>query len=289
MWAALSAKKRLTSECCWCGCWLGIVCGGLILAAGCANQIENTSQESCVDSGGMARLFVESAKVDLMDWPGRLVEDSRDTFSRSDNLCALLLAGWASVVMHNTNADRDIAEDFDEHAVFDGFADESLNVIGSPVTHLVATGLWYTLSVEEQDGFNRERAWTMMTALSVTGLVTAGLKFIRDNETPSGGPWAWPSGHTASSFTVASVLDEFYGPKVGIPAYGIASLVACRMMDAGDHWASDVVFGATLGCVVGHTIAAKHKKLELAGFEIVPHYVMTGDHPAMGVSLVKQF
>ena len=26
----------------------------------------------------------------------------------------------------------------------------------------------------------------------------------------------WPGGHTSSSFTVASVLDEFYGPKVDL-------------------------------------------------------------------------
>lgn len=128
----------------------------------------------------------------------------------------------------------------------------------------------------------------MMTALSVTGLVTVGLKAIRDNETPNGGIWAWPSGHTASSFTVASVLDEFYGPKVGIPAYALASLVAYRMMDTGDHWGSDVVFGVTLGWVVGHTIAGKHKNLELAGFELMPYVTDVGG-AASGICLVKQF
>ncbi|HUS73652.1 MAG TPA: phosphatase PAP2 family protein, partial [Sedimentisphaerales bacterium] len=108
------------------------------------------------------------------------------------------------------------------------------------------------------------------------------------NETPNGKRWAWPSGHTSSSFTVAAVLDEFYGPKVGIPAYAVASVVAYRMMDTGDHWASDVVFGATLGWVVGHTIAGKHKKLEIAGFTVLP-YMGNGDGPTAGISLVKQF
>jgi hypothetical protein len=32
------------------------------------------------------------------------------------------------------------------------------------------------------------------------------------------------SGHAASSFTVASMLDEYYGPNVGIPAYVLALL-----------------------------------------------------------------
>jgi hypothetical protein len=60
------------------------------------------------------------------------------------------------------------------------------------------------------------------------------------------------------------------------------------MMDTGDHWGSDVVFGATLGWVVGHTIAGKHKKLEVAGFELLP-YMPTANDPAAGICLVKQF
>ncbi len=190
--------------------------------------------------------------------------------------------------MHQSNADKNIAGHFERHGVLHGFADESLNIIGSPGTHFAITGLWYGLSAENQDEFNKERAWTMMTALAVTGLTTVGLKGIRDNDTPNGKRWAWPSGHTASSFTVASVLDEFYGPEVGIPAYALASLIGWRMMDTGDHWASDVVFGATLGWVVGHTIAGKHKELELAGFKVLP-YMASNNGPVMGVNLVKQF
>ena len=98
--------------------------------------------------------------------------------------------------------------------------------------------------------------------------------------------YAWPSGHTASSFTVASVLDEFYGPQIGIPAYAAAGFVGYRMMDAGDHWASDVLFGGVLGWVVGHTVAGKHKQLEVAGFEVVPYFSESG---ANGIALVRQF
>jgi membrane-associated phospholipid phosphatase len=115
-----------------------------------------------------------------------------------------------------------------------------------------------------------------------------GLKAIRDNESPNGKDWAWPSGHAASSFTVASVLDEFYGPRVGIPAYAVASVVSFRMIDSGDHWGSDVIFGATLGWVVGHTFAGKHKDLEVAGFKVMP-YMSNNNGPSVGVMLVKQF
>ena len=87
---------------------------------------------------------------------------------------------------------------------------------------------------------------------------------------------------------ITQAIDEFYGPRVGIPAYALASLVAYRMMDTGDHWGSDVVFGATLGWVVGHTIASKHKQLELAGFKVLP-YTAGANGIATGVSLIRQF
>ena len=263
------------------GFWFGFTFAALILIGGCTNQTENTSKKM---------LWLESAKADVVRFPNRVIEDSKSTFLRTDNVTALLLAGGASVAMHNSNADDNIAGHFSKHHVFHETSDEGLYLIGDPPTHFAATGLWYIISAENQDQLNKERALTMMTALSINGLVTTGLKAAIDNEAPNDRSWAWPSGHTSSSFTVASVLDEFYGPKVGIPAYVLASLVAYRMMDTGDHWGSDVVFGATLGWVVGHTIAGKHKKLEVAGFEVAPYVATpTSRGAATGISLVKYF
>jgi hypothetical protein len=263
------------------GCWLLVVYIYLIFVVGCTSQeqAEKPSQRS---------YFLESAKADAARFPGEVIQSSKDTFFNRNNITALLLAGGASIAMNNTDADKNIAENFERHHIFHGLVDESFNIIGSPETHFAATGFWYALSADEQDAFNKERAMTMMTALSITALTTVGLKAIRDNDTPNGKRWAWPSGHTSSSFTVASVLDEFYGPRVGIPAYALATLVAYRMMDTGDHWASDCVFGATLGWVVGHTVAGKHKELEIANFQVLP-YMGGYDGLAMGVSLVRQF
>ena len=291
---------------------VGAVCIGLIIAAGCANQANNLSEAgNFLESAGAnivnlpekiiedskeglgelsetSKYVLESARANAANWPKRIIEDSKETFLRADNLSALLLAGGASVVMHSSGADKKLAESFDDHHVFHDFTDESLNVIGHPWTQLGASVLWYAISRKNQDEFNKKRAEAMIAALSVTGAVTMSLKAIRHNEAPNGKNWAWPSGHTSSSFTIASVLDEFYGPRVGIPAYALASLVAYRMMDAGDHWASDVVFGATLGWVVGHTVAGRHKKLEIAGFEVLP-YTVSRSGPVMGVNLVKRF
>lgn len=293
-------------------CWLGTVCTGLILAAGCANQTDNLPRTGnvldCAKSGlvnftdkivkdskgGLEQLsetsdFVfESAKANAIDWKTTVIGGTKDTFSKRDNIIALLLAGGASVAMHSSGADKKLAESFDDHRVFHDFTDESLNVIGHPWTQFGASALWYVISSQRQDELNKQRAQTMVAALSVTGAITMGLKAIRHNEAPNGKNWSWPSGHASSSFTVASVLDEFYGPKVGIPAYIGACVVTYRMLDTGDHWTSDVVFGATLGWVVGHTFASKHNELEIAGFKVIPH-IASSHGPVMGVSLAKRF
>jgi len=285
---------------------------GLVLAGGCATQTDNPLSKNLSIESAMVNLLnlpgvvieeskkgledlsetsgyvFESAAANVTNWPDRIVRDSKECFLRPDNLTALLLAGGASVAMHNSGADKKLNENFDDDNVFRGFGDESLNVIGHPWTQFGMATLWYAVSAKNQDELNKARAQTMIEALSVTGVVTMGLKAIRNNDSPTGTNWAWPSGHAASSFTVASVLDEFYGPKVGIPAYILASLISYRMLDTGDHWSSDIVFGATLGWVVGHTIAGKHKQLEIAGFTVLP-YTRGGRNPAIGVNLVKRF
>jgi len=261
------------------GCRLGLLVVLLLLGGGCARQATDQPKES---------LFIQSLKHDLTGLPEDIVEDSNKVFlSNRANMFALMLAGGASVVMHNSNADDDIQDDVQHHRVFKGFCDESLNIVGSPASHFAAAGLWYALSAEDNDQFNKERAWTLVRALSVNGVVTLGLKAIRDNDTPNHKRWAWPSGHTSSSFTVASVLDEFYGPKVGIPAYALASVVAYRMVDTGDHWTSDVIFGATLGWVVGHTIAGEHKSLEIAGCQVIPY--AGGEQAVAGLAITRRF
>ncbi|MHC4229337.1 MAG: phosphatase PAP2 family protein, partial [Planctomycetota bacterium] len=273
------------------GFWMRLFCAGLAFAAGCAGTATNLPEQSAQaqresestppepeqrvteekESDPNEPLWWKYGKEGLSRWPKRLIADSKESFLRADNMTALLLAGGASIIMHNTHADTNIERHFDKHPSLHGFEDESLNVIGHPATHIGASSLWCFLSAEHDDRSNWQRAWTMRTALMLNWLATMGLKLARNNETPNGKDYAWPSGHTSSSFTVASVLDELYGPRVGIPAYVVASAVAYRMMDTGDHSASDVVFGATLGWVVGHTVAGKHKKLEVAGFDVVPY------------------
>ncbi len=259
---------------------LTIIMATTALLAGC--------QDNQANNNGTFH-FVSEAMTDVKQWPNQFVGDAKDTFLDRNNATLFALAGAASIAMHNSRADDRITSNRKEHQVFKGFADESFNIIGYPGTHFAATGLWYAIAANSGDEFNKDRAIVMFRALALTGITTLSLKAIRHNETPNGKSWAWPSGHTSSSFAVAAVLDEFYGHGVGYPAYAVASLVGFRMVDSRDHWASDVVFGAVIGWTIGHTVAGNHKQLEIAGFKVQPYMGTIGSQTGMGALFVKRF
>jgi hypothetical protein len=250
--------------------------------------IKNSKEglDNVSETGGY---LVELAQSNTENWPQRIIRDTKESFLRPDNLSLLLLAGGASVALHSSHADNKVADNFEDHHSFHGFTDEGLNVAGHPWTHIGVAALWYADSRRNKNDFNAERAKSMLAALSVTGVTTFGLKAIRHNDSPNGKDWAWPSGHAASSFTVASMLDEFYGPNVGVPAYLCASLISYRMLDTGDHWTSDVVFGVAIGWVVGHTFGEKHRQLEIAGFKVLPYTATYDRGSVVGVNLIKRF
>jgi len=222
----------------------------------------------------------------INEFPSTVISDACSTFTRTDNLAALLIAGGASIALHNTDADKNINDNL-HHRAFEDSTSDFFDIAGNPGVHLGATGIWYLYSSGTGDSAGKENAWTMLSALAITDAAAFSLKYIVDTERPNDHSHAFPSAHTASSFCAASVLDEFYGPEIGIPAYIGAAFVGWRMMDAGDHWASDVLFGGTLGYVVGHTVGGKHK-IEIAGFNIEP-MIPVGQYPANGIVLVKRF
>jgi membrane-associated phospholipid phosphatase len=68
------------------------------------------------------------------------------------------------------------------------------------------------------------------------------------------------------SFTIATVLQEHFGWKVGIPAFVAAAYTGVERVADNQHWASDVVFGAALGVASGRTVTihVRHTKVSAA-------------------------
>ena len=226
---------------------------------------------------------------DAKTFPKITLDDAKKTYFNGNNLMLILMAGGGSIALHDSHADSKIADNFEDHRSLPKDLDNITDMAGNPGIHFAATGIWYWMAASKKDDLNVQRSWVMMRALAVTGATSLMLKGIVNNHAPNGFGYAWPSGHTASSFCVASVLDEFYGPKIGIPAYVLAGFVGYRMMDSGDHWASDVLFGGVLGYVVGHAIAGENKQLDVAGFAVQPLVTTLHDSPSAGIALAKEF
>ena len=55
----------------------------------------------------------------------------------------------------------------------------------------------------------------------------------------------------------ATVFAEHYGWKVAVPAYAIASYVAMTRLEERKHHITDVVAGAAIGYLVGHTLSRR--------------------------------
>jgi membrane-associated phospholipid phosphatase len=73
---------------------------------------------------------------------------------------------------------------------------------------------------------------------------------------------AWPSGHTASSFALASSLVAFFPDETWLPfvAYPYAVAIAAGMVEADYHWLSDLVAGALLGHVIGWVVGSNFRQ-----------------------------
>ncbi len=89
-------------------------------------------------------------------------------------------------------------------------------------------------------------------AFIVNGVFTFAVKSLVKRERPGKqNKYSFPSGHTSSSFVVASVLYELYGADVGVPAYTMATVTGLQRIHSNWHWFSDVVAGAVLGTLIG--------------------------------------
>ncbi len=227
------------------------------------------------------------------DWDRLPAEFFADVHSayRHENLWLLLAAGGASFAIHKT-VDDDVEDFYNEHPNRWDKGQEFFAAIGNPGHHFAAIAGMYAWSLHTQDAETHDLSLALFNAVSITGLSTMFLKATvgANTESPNGqvDPFggAWPSGHTSSSFAIAAVLDEYYGHRVGIPAYMLAGLVGWERIDDGEHDLSDVVFGAVLGYVIGKTVACDHR-VRFCGMELQPHVdAATG---ATGVAFERRF
>ena len=109
----------------------------------------------------------------------------------------------------------------------------------------------------------------LMRAQLISGVMTQGVKIAVNRTRPDGGQHSFPSGHTSQTFASATVLERWFGWRVGVPAYATAMYVATSRLQENQHYVSDVIFGAAIGIVSGRSVTVGHNHHAFAASPIV--------------------
>ena len=236
----------------------------------------------CAVPGSQVR---DNLKEDLLHMPGNFWQDSKMLVTQPRNAAILLIGGAASGYVRYVH-DHKIEDYFQGRHTFRRDFNIGVGAAGNPLTHFALAGSGYMYGLVRNDLHTRQVSGSLLEALALDGLITLALKGIARDHCPNDEYYAWPSGHTSSSIAFATVMNEYYGPRIGLPLYALSGFVMYERMETGEHWASDVVFGAALGYVIGKTVADRYKP-QIFDMEITPFF-----SPELGVSglaLKKRF
>ena len=142
---------------------------------------------------------------------------------------------------------------------------QSGNVIGNFVFQIGAG--FATYSTGKAFG-NKKLAYAgrdIVRAQVLSQVLVQSLKYsVRRDRPDHSNNKSFPSGHSASAFATATVLQRYYGWKVGVPAYGLGSYVALARMSWNRHHASDVVMGAGFGIASARTVTMAMAKQQFS-------------------------
>lgn len=202
-----------------------------------------------------------------------------------NNAFILTAAGGGAYAMREGDVDREVRDSVDNHPNRWGDGGQFLGKLGDAEYQVPILLGVYGYSLWSQDEELHDLMGSILSATTITGVSVCVLKVATNTDRPSttwnNGHYGFPSYHTASTFAIAAVLDEYYGCKVGLPAYLLAGAVGYSRLDEQAHDMSDVFFGGALGFVVGKAVAGRH----LCGdsrIQLVPYFHPTDGAPGVG-------
>jgi len=207
-------------------------------------------------------------KWTFSDVPRHLGMDIKESFWGWGSLILALGAGATAGVY---TQDHKIQDSFEPHALFGSTGDDVFNYMGAPYT---MAGIGIALTGAGAGTHNiklRTTGEAILESLFWTELFTIGMKYAFNRTRPDGSGHSFPSAHASGAFSTATVLQMMYGPKAGVPAYALASLVAISRVDSYKHFASDVLMGAVLGSTIAYGTSRYHKKIH-NNFVLTPSF-----------------
>jgi membrane-associated phospholipid phosphatase len=138
--------------------------------------------------------------------------------------------------------------------------------IGSTYVHAGAAVTLYVVGrymLPREDGAPRTNkvshlGFDLLRGVIVSQAFTQAIKHTVRRDRPTGECCAFPSGHAATAFATASVLERHFGYRGAWPTMVVASYVAMSRLHDNRHYLSDVLFGAALGIASGWTVVGRH-------------------------------
>ena len=148
--------------------------------------------------------------------------------------------------------------------------------IGAAYTLAGICGGSYLLGHVGGNDHLKETGWLGLQAIAHTQIFVFALKQATNRVRPAthdkhptfwrGGD-SFPSGHSATSFAVATVFAYEYRHHIAVPitAYSLATLVAFSRFSGQKHWVSDVFVGGSMGFLIGRFVYKNHHNPDLPG------------------------
>ena len=219
---------------------------------------------------------------------------SPSRWEKSDWVTASIMAGFTGVFFL---LDDEIKEGFqdvrntttdDLSAIFERFGNGTFTIPA-------LAGLYLYGRFGEDDKIERT-ALLATESFLVSGLFSTILKVSAGRHRPSkdnsadifDGPSisnkSFPSGHTTTAFSLATVVSSEYDhiPLIAPISYGLATLTGFSRLNDNKHWASDVFFGAALGYFTSKTLLHLHSNKKGQHFMIYPRVDRNGGGIVLG-------
>ena len=173
-------------------------------------------------------------------------------FINWDTAIVLGAGGGAALVGHVW--DDDLADEVETNVTLNNAMEPGHTYGAFGVQVLLGVGLYSGGWIAKHGGIARTGA-DVMRAQFLSQMYVQALKFTVQRERPDqSNNLSFPSGHSASAFATARVLQRHYGWKIGVPATVVAACVATARVKDNKHYLSDVIFGSALGIAAERTV-----------------------------------
>jgi membrane-associated phospholipid phosphatase len=254
-------------------------------------RIANILLASAALWGALSDTFVARAN-EIPVIPDTLQNSDRNSTPKSDKErrlhYVLLAAGGALVFGFDKNINRLSSKPWLHGSGADKFFDK-VEWLGTENTYYYAIPAFVGYGIISRNEKSVLTGAELAAGLVTIGPITEGVKRVFGRKRPfqSDSPYdffkggdSFHSGHTATVFTLATVISSNYPrqdlsflglgrfPLVPVVMYSMASMVGIQRLYSDVHWGSDVYFGALAGYGTGRLMVYLGNKIDIHLFPL---------------------